>query len=148
MFSHVTSRERKHQPTTHFRRGGGTSSILGSIVTSERPPTPLDAGRWGQLLFSKVLAESGGDESLNILQTEPVGTNNFQKETKRYQQLAEGRPKYIKKSLRFQDRKKVSAGQCFGAIFSATWSMLASLLVAIRFRRADPLGVFRFIWCY
>ena len=37
---------------------GATWSIWGSIVTSGRPPTPSDVGRWGQLLYIKVLAES------------------------------------------------------------------------------------------
>ena len=33
----------------------------GAIVVSGRPPTPLDAGSLGQLLFSRVLAELGGE---------------------------------------------------------------------------------------
>ena len=82
-------------------------TILGALVSSGRPPPPLDAGMWGQPLFSKVLAESGGDESFKILQ-EGASWNQKRK--------PKGGPKYIKKSMRFQERKKVSAGQCFGAI--------------------------------
>ena len=38
---------------------GATWWIEGAIVTSGRPPTPFDAGRWGRPLYIRVSAESG-----------------------------------------------------------------------------------------
>ena len=72
---------------------GAPGWILDAIVTSGRPPTPLDASRWGQPLFSKVLAESGGEELL-ILQIKPIGTERVPKGN---QKSTKERPKYINK---------------------------------------------------
>ena len=56
---------------------------FGCHCVSGRPPTHFDTGRWGQLIISKVLAESGGEESLILKkekhQLEPKG---YPKDTK------------------------------------------------------------------
>ena len=50
---------KKNTGKKFWRVFGDTWSIRGGIVTSGRPPTPLDAGRWKQPLSNKVLAEPG-----------------------------------------------------------------------------------------
>ena len=60
---------------------------FGSNRVSGRPPTPFDAGRWGQVIISKVLAESGGEECF-ILPTKPIGTDRVPKGTPKVSQGA------------------------------------------------------------
>ena len=60
---------------------GDTWLIWDLIVTSGRPPTPFDAGRWVQQLllrYSQNLAESGSEESLTM-QNKPIGTERVPK---------------------------------------------------------------------
>ena len=58
---------------------------------------------WGATTLSKVLAESGGEESL-ILQNKPIGTERV---PEGHQKSAKGRPKYIKQfGLKNGERNK------------------------------------------
>ena len=82
---------------------GATWPIWGPIVTSGRPLTPLDAGSLMATTFSKVLAESGGEESLKILQKDA----NWNQ--KGYQKVTKSKPNGDQNASTNQDRKKVSA---------------------------------------
>ena len=127
--------------------------MLGVIVTSGRLSTPLDAGRWGHPLFSKVFAESGGEESL-ILQEKTIGTERV---PRGHQKSAKGRPKKHQKigQKKGERNKRERGGRGGGALFMIFEALRAplgrfglSILAPTGYRRVDPQGVSRCIWRY
>ena len=130
-------RKKAQTRLTIYHHCGATWSILGTIVTSGRPPTPLDAGTWGQPLFSMVLVQSGGDLSKEDL----GGAKNLHKwkhVTRGYQKGIEselkviqnatldifGRPCGSESASSFFERFKAQLGRSlvhFGAHWILNW---------------------------
>ena len=118
-----------------FHLFGATWSVWDAIVTSGRPPTPLDAGRSGQPLKNKVLEESGRIWRRRIIENI---TKGIKFEPKGYRKGLKVRHRATKthQIIRIETKHKQER-----QIVRPTKLIWGPILAPTGFRSSDPLGV-------